>query len=77
VWFEIVGELSDVEVIATGRKLRDRRRLEKHYGKAQWRKVKGTADVRLPDGSVVRAEIHWYEAHGVGKREIKLKRLLA
>jgi hypothetical protein len=76
VWFELVGELTDVEVIAAGKKLREHRRLEKHHGEARWRKLKGLAEVRLPDGSVVRAEIHWYEAHGIGKRELKIKRLL-
>jgi len=76
VWFEIVGDFRDVEVIATDRSIREIRRLEKHHGRGRWRKLKGTADVRLPDGTVVAAEIHWYEAHGIGQREMKIKRLL-
>jgi len=71
--FEIVSEISDVETIATGRGVRDRARLRKQYGQARWRKVKGTAKVRLPSGRIRIAEIHWYEAHGIGKKEFKLK----
>lgn len=71
--FEIVSEISDVETIATGPGVRDRARLRKHYGRARWRKVKGIAKVRLPSGRIRMAEIHWYEAHGIGKKEFKLK----
>ncbi|MDQ3303622.1 MAG: hypothetical protein M3518_09780 [Actinomycetota bacterium] len=71
--FEIVGQLSGIETIAVGAGVRDRARLRKQYGKGRWRKLKGTASVRLADGAVRLAEVHWYEAHGIGKREFKLK----
>jgi len=71
--FEIVGEISNIETIATGPGVRDRARLRKLYGRARWRKVKGAATVRLPSGRIRLAEIHWYEAHGIGKKEFKLK----
>lgn len=73
---EIVGPVTAVEVISTGRSLRDRKRLVKFYGRGRWRKLKGLADIRLPDGTIGKAEIHWYEAHGIGRKEIKIKRLL-
>ncbi len=73
---EIVGEITVVETIARGRGIRDLKRLRKNYGKGQWRKVKRTARVRLPNGHIRLAELHWYEAHGIGKREIKRKRYL-
>ena len=71
--FEIVGEITDVEIIAAGTGVRDRARLRKQYGGGRWRKLKGVARVRLRSGRIRLAEIHWYEAHGVGKREFKLK----
>ena len=71
--FELVGEVTQVETIATGRSVRNRSRLRKLYGGNRWRKVKGVAQVRLPNGRIRLAEIHWYEAHGIGKRELKLK----
>ena len=71
--FEIVGEVTDIETIAAGTGIRDRARLRKQYGKGRWRKLKGVASVRLTDGAVRLAEVHWYEAHGIGKREFKLK----
>jgi hypothetical protein len=71
--FEIEGKISGVETIAVGVGLRDRARLRKQYGKGRWRKLKGVASVRLPDGTIRLAEIHWYEAHGIGKKEFKLK----
>lgn len=74
--FEILGEIADVEVIAIGRSIRDLARLQETYGNARWRKLKGTAVVRLPDGTVCWAELHWYEAHGIGKRETKIKTFL-
>lgn len=67
--FDVVGKIEDVEVIAAGNKIRDIRRLRKVYGPGRWRKLKGFARVRLPDGGEYEAELHWYEAHGVGKRE--------
>lgn len=71
--FEIVGDISAVETIAVGREIHDRARLRRRYGRGRWRKVKGLARVRLLDGTLHTAEIHWYEAHGIGKREFKLK----
>ncbi|MBI1926857.1 hypothetical protein HYR99_21760 [Candidatus Poribacteria bacterium] len=71
--FEIVGEMTQIETIARGTGVRDRARLRRQYGQGRWRKRKGVAYVRLIDGSVRLAEIHWYEAHGIGKREFKLK----
>lgn len=71
--FEFVSDLSDVESIAVGPSVRDRARLRKAYGRGRWRKLKGIANVRLPDGTIRLAEIHWYEAHGIGKKEFKLK----
>ena len=74
--FEIVGELRFVEIIASGTSVRNRRRLARQYGWGRWRKMKGVAGIRLADGTRLEAELHWYEAHGIGKKEIKLKRPL-
>jgi hypothetical protein len=74
--FEVVSGPTAVAVVAAGRSIRELPRLKKLYGDARWRKMKGTAVVRLTNGSVRTAEVHWYEAHGVGKREAKLKRIL-
>jgi len=72
--FEIVGDISQVETIAVGRRIRDLPRLRRLYGTGRWRKLKGVALVRLRSGTVRRAEVHWYEAHGIGKKEVKRKR---
>ena len=74
--FEIVSEIEDIETIARGPSVRERVRLTAQFGRGRWRKLKGTATVRLRDGWTGRAEIHWYEAHGVGRRKIKIKRFL-
>jgi hypothetical protein len=74
--FEILGQLVDVETIATGSGIREIARLRKRYGRGRWRKRKGFAEVHLESGEIVRAEIHWYEATGIGKREFKIKRFL-
>ena len=76
MYFEVLGEIEDVETIAAGRGVRDLARLRKAYGPGNWRKLKGTAWVRLPDGAQRQAELHWYEAHGIGKKKIKIKRFL-
>jgi len=76
VYFEIIGELSAVETIATGSGIRELARLRKRYGRGRWRKRKGVGRVRLPTGETVLAELHWYEATGIGKREFKIKRFL-
>lgn len=74
--FDILEEITGVETIAVGRQIRELSRLEKQYGSGRWRKMKGQARIRLKSGRVVRAEIHWYEAHGIGKKEFKRKRYL-
>ena len=71
--FEIVSDIGNVETIAAGKGIRDRARLRKQYGSGRWRKLKCTAYVRLISGKIRLAEIHWYEAHGIGKKEFKLK----
>lgn len=76
MYFAIVGQISGIETIASGSKIRERKRLWKAYGKGRWRKKKGQARVRLADGTIVDAEIHWYEAHGLGSKEFKIKRIL-
>ncbi|MCK4763033.1 MAG: hypothetical protein KAW12_12625 [Candidatus Aminicenantes bacterium] len=73
---ELISEIYDIEIIAIGRRIRDVRRLKKSYGDGRWRKLKDIADVRLPDGTVGRAEIHWYEMTSVGRKELKIKRLI-
>ena len=74
--FEIIDEIQEVEIIAAGNSIRDRARLKKIYGAGRWRKLKGIANVRLQTGGIRLAELHGYEAHGIGKREIKRKRYL-
>lgn len=71
--FEIIGEIASTETIARGRSIRDVARLRKRYGKGRWKKMKGLATVRLEDGTIHTAELHWYEAHGIGKKEFKIK----
>ncbi len=74
--FEILGRISHVETIARGHAVRVLTRLQKVYGHGRWRKRKGIASVRLADGTILKAEVHWYEAHGIGKKEFKIKRFL-
>ena len=74
--FEILGEIANIETIAIGNSIRDIARLRKKYGDGHWRKIKGIAMVRLSSGRIRQAEIHWYEAHGIGRKEIKRKRYL-
>jgi hypothetical protein len=74
--FQVIGHISDIEVIATGPGIRVLRYLRKAYGRGRWRKLKGVATVRLPNGRLHVVELHWYEAHGVGKRDIRIKRYL-
>jgi hypothetical protein len=74
--FEILSEINDIEIIAISRQIRDIRRLKRSYGEGRWRKLKGRATVRLPDGTVSMAEIHWYEMTSVGRKELKIKRLI-
>ena len=72
--YEIVGEITNVEPIAVGSQIRDLPRLRRLYGRGRWRKLKGVALVRLRTGRIRKAELHWYEAHGIGRKEIKRKR---
>jgi hypothetical protein len=74
VRFEIISEIRQTEIIAAGSGVRDLARLRKLYGEGRWRKLKGLATVRLPSGRIRVAEVHWYEAHGIGKRDFKIKR---
>jgi hypothetical protein len=74
--FEILGELSGIETFATGSGIREIARLRRIYGRGRWRKRKGIARVRLSDGSIHVAELHWYEAAGIGRKEFKIKHLL-
>ncbi len=76
MYFEITGEIENVEVIAKGLSVRQRARLTAQFGRGRWRKLKGTAVVRLSSGAVCLAELHWYEAHGIGRRKLKIKRFL-
>ena len=76
MYFEIVGDIADAETIATGSSIREVARLRKFYGRGRWRKRKGIARVRLASGEVRLAEVHWYEAHGIGRREFKIKRYI-
>jgi hypothetical protein len=74
--FEILGEISNIETFATGSRIRVVSRLRRVYGRGRWRKRKGIAKVKLSDGSIHTAELHWYEASGIGRKEFKIKRLL-
>lgn len=74
--FEVIGKITDIETIAVGSSIRMLPVLRRRFGKARWRKLKGTAQVRLLDGTIRLAEVHWFEAHGVGKRLMRIKRYL-
>ncbi|GAC1692476.1 MAG: hypothetical protein PVS2B3_01250 [Steroidobacteraceae bacterium] len=74
--FRILGEISGIETMATGSGFREIARLRKRYGRGRWRKRKGFAEIELSGGEIVAAELHWYEATGIGRREFKIKRLL-
>jgi hypothetical protein len=73
VKFEIVSQIEDIEIIAVGTSIRDLAYLQKVYGRGRWRKLKGKAHVKLPNGRMRRVELHWYEAHGIGRKDIKIK----
>ena len=74
--FEIIGDISHIEKIAVGQRIRILPFLQKRYGKGRWRKLKGTASILLENGEVRQAELHWFEAHGIGKKMIRIKRFL-
>ncbi len=74
--FDLIGAIAGIETIATSGEIRELTRLRKFYGPGRWRKRKGIATIRLADGSTRTAEVHWYEAHGIGRKELKIKRVL-
>ena len=74
--FEIVGKIEEVETIAKGPSVRERARLVTQFGPGRWRKLKGRSTVRFPSGATFRVELHWYEAHGIGRKKFKIKRFL-
>ena len=74
--FELLSELTNIEIIAVNLSIRERKRLQEQCGGRRWRKLKGIGRVRFPSGEVCLAELHWYEAHGVGRRKMKVKRAL-
>ena len=74
--FEVVGNIQSIEPIAIGSSIRDIARLRRQYGPGRWRKLKGIATVRLSSGKIREVELHWYEAHGIGRRKLKIKRFL-
>jgi hypothetical protein len=76
MYFEIIGSITDAETIAAGPSIRELARLRKQFGSGRWRKRKGVATVRLSGGRIRRVELHWYEAHGLGKRKMKIKKYL-
>ena len=76
MYFEIMGPITDIETIAAGRSVRQLARLRRQHGHARWRKLKGIGTVRIASGELRRAEIHWYEAHGIGRVRHKIKRFL-
>ncbi|WP_461833474.1 hypothetical protein [Desulfothermus sp.] len=76
MYFEILTQITNIKTIATGKSIRELKRLERTYGKGRWRKLKGIAKIKLRDGKLCLAEIHWYEAHGIGKKEFKIKYIL-
>lgn len=76
MYFEIIGQIEEIETIAAGVSVRERTRLSARFGRGRWRKLKGEATVRLASGDVCRVEVHWYEAHGIGRKKLKIKRFL-
>ena len=74
--FEIISEIENIETIAIGGKIGDIMRLRKQYGIGRWRKLMGVASVRLGNKKIRKAELHWYEAHGIGRKKMKIKKFL-
>jgi hypothetical protein len=74
--FKIIGDITEIETFAIGSSIRELPRLRQAYGTGKWRKRKGVARIRLADDTICKAEIHWYEAHGIGRKEFKIKRFL-
>ena len=76
MYFDIIGTIEEIETIAVGGNIRDIMRLRKQFGQGRWRKLKGIAKVRLISGRICMAELHCYEAHGIGRKKTKIKRIL-
>lgn len=76
MYFEIIGKIEEIEIIAISGRIHDIMRLQKQYGPGRWRKLKGIATIQLASGNTCQAEIHWYESHGIGRRKMKIKRLI-
>ena len=76
MYFEIIGQITEVKTIAKGTSVRERKGLRKQFGLGRWRKLKGVANVSLANGRIRKVELHWYEAHGIGRRKFKIKRYL-
>jgi len=74
--FKILSDIANVETIAIGNSIKEIRRLKRFYGEGRWRKMKGEAKIIVNNSTIVKAEIHWYEAHGIGKKEFKIKRII-
>ena len=74
--FEIIGSIKNIETIAVGRRIREIQRLHEQYGTGRWRKLKGIAHIYFANGNIRKAEIHWYEAYGIGRKKMKIKRFL-
>ena len=74
--FEVIGAIEQIEPIAVGNRIREIARLRKAFGAGRWRKLKGVATVRFEDGTIQRVELHWYEAHGIGRKKLKTKEYL-
>jgi hypothetical protein len=76
MYLDIIREIEEIQTVAVGGRIQDIMRIRKQYGPGRWRKLKGVANVRLQSGRICKAEVHWYEAHGVGRKKIKIKRIL-
>ncbi|MBW2039179.1 MAG: hypothetical protein JRI46_06225 [Deltaproteobacteria bacterium] len=76
MYFDIIDEIEEIETIAVGGRIHDIMKICKQYGPGRWRKLKGVAKVRLQNGRICKAEVHWYEAHGIGRKKMKIKRIL-
>ena len=76
MFLDIIGEIEEIQTIAVGGRIQDIMRIRKQFGPGRWRKLKGIAKVRLQSGRICKAEVHWYEAHGVGRKKMKIKRIL-
>lgn len=74
--FRVLSDITGIETIASGTGIREITRLRKRHGRGRWRKRKGIAEIQLESGEIVKAELHWYEATGIGRRELKIKRIL-